>query len=117
MTLSARQALVKLDIDSRHAPDMWTLTKKADRAGVRIEWLRQSRSPSGRGWHLVLSVLPRPRSAMEVVALQAVMGGDLWREAMQVQRARMFPKAPRFMRDAWNVLYQPDSRRARRMKW
>lgn len=116
MRLTAKQALVKLDVDHRRAPDLWRLTRMADRAGYRIVWLSQARSPSGRGWHLVLSLSPRPRSAMEVVALQAVLGGDLWREAMQLQRARMFGRAPRFMRDAWNVLYQPDSRRARRMR-
>lgn len=114
--ISAAQAVVKLDIDGRVAPDLWTLTKKADRAGVRIVLLSQVRSPSGRGWHMTLRVDPRPRTAMEVVALQAVFGGDLWREAVQVQRARVMRRAPAFMRDAWNVLYQSDPRRARRIR-
>lgn len=114
--MTESQALIKLDIDGKKPPTLWELWRKCQRAGLRIKWLSQTRSPSGKGWHLVLSVLPRPATPMEVVALQAVLGGDLWREAMQVSRARAFPKCPRFMRDAWNVLYQADPRRARRMR-
>lgn len=113
--LSEQQALVKLDIDSKNAPDLRTLVQKCHRASVAINWLSQQRSPSGKGWHLVLSVSPRPRTAMEVVALQAVLGGDVWREATQITRARNWTKAPAFMRSMWNVLYRADRRRARNL--
>lgn len=103
--LSADQALVKIDVDRANPPTVMRLVRLCDRAGVTINWLRQSRSPGGKGWHIVLDVAPRPRSAMEVVALQTVLGSDPWREAVSVQRARMFPTAPGFMRDRWNVLY------------
>lgn len=113
--MTPEQARIKLDIDGGKLPDLWTLWRRCQRAGVKINWLSQVRSPSGKGWHLVLDVSPRPASAMEVVALQAVLGGDLWREAMQVCRARAFPRVPRFMQDAWNVLYRYDYRRARHL--
>lgn len=115
--LSDWQARLKLDIDrARDRPPLWVLSKKLARAGYRIVLMGESRSPSGKGWHITLDVEPKPTTAMEVVALQAVLGGDPWREAMQVARARAFPHCPRFMRDSWNVLYLPDSRRARKLR-
>jgi hypothetical protein len=113
--MTAAQALVKLDIDrGRKRPRLDTLVRKCERAGVRIRALSETRSPGGYGWHVVLQVSPRPRTPMEVVALEAVLGGDSWRSAMQVARARAFPRCPRFMRDAWNVLYQPHPARRRK---
>lgn len=113
--LSASQALVKLDVDRAKAPTVMRLVRLCDRAGITINWLRQSRSPGGKGWHIVLDVSPRPRTAMEVVALQVVLGSDPWREAVSVQRARVFPVAPSFMRDRWNVLYTRGHVRVRRV--
>jgi hypothetical protein len=114
--LSRKQALVKLDWDHRRKPDLGVISAKLERAGYVWTDVTVRRSPSGKGWHVILDVEPRPRSPVEVVALQAILGGDPWREAMQMNRARAFAKVPRWMRDAWNVLYQSDSRRARRLK-
>jgi hypothetical protein len=47
--------------------------------------------------------------------LQAILGGDVNREAMQMHRAKKFAGAPKFMRDAWNVLYAPHPKRQRRL--
>jgi hypothetical protein len=74
------------------------------------------RSPGGRGWHINIQVKPRPEHPMEVVALQLLLGGDPNREAMQLQRARRFWSVPYWMRETWNVLYLPDSRRSRHIK-
>lgn len=99
--------LLKLDIDAGVKPlTVPQLVTRLARAGKTVIWLSQRRSPGGKGWHIVLEVSPAPRSAMEVVALQAVLGSDVWREACNVKRARALWKAPKFMRDRWNVLYR-----------
>jgi hypothetical protein len=64
------------------------------------------RSPSGSGWHLVLTVVPEPQSPVEVVALQAILGSDPLREACNLHRANMFPTVSPFWQDRWNVLYK-----------
>lgn len=113
--LSKKQAVVKLDIDDKEHPDVDAIDKMLRRAGYERRYTVVRRSPGGKGWHVLLDVEPRPRTAMEVVALQAMLGSDPWREAMQIARARALPKCPGFMRDAWNVLYESDPRRSRRI--
>lgn len=113
--LSRSQAILKLDFDTAKEPDLGVLVQRLARAGyIPIDTVLR-RSPSGKGWHVLMEVEPRPRTAMEVVALQAVLGSDPWREAMQIARANAFNRCPAFMRDAWNVLYQSDRRRSRRI--
>lgn len=113
--LSKKQSVVKLDFDVAKEPDMEPIWQLLRRAGYTAVDVLVKRSPSKRGWHMLLVLDPRPRTAMEVVAIQAVLGSDPQREAMQLARARAFPKCPAFMRDAWNVLYASDSRRSRRI--
>ncbi len=117
--LSREQAQLKLDFDTEEEPSLSLIFLKLRRAGYAVRELVQRRSPSKRGWHVLVNVEPQPRTAMEVVALQAICGSDPWREAMQVQRAHAMAKRslPAHMRDAWNVLYQADSRRERCMKF
>lgn len=114
--LTAAQAVLKVDIDYPRLPTLRRIMRLCQRAGVRIVWLAQRRSPGGKGWHLWLSVTPRPSSAMEVVALECILGGDPFRQAVSVQRARIFQRCPPFMRDRWNVLYAKDKARARRVR-
>lgn len=79
------------------------------RANKRAVWLMQERSRSGKGWHLWLKVRPACADLMEVVALQAILGSDRYREANNVCRVRTLAKLPRsrraFWRDRLNVLY------------
>jgi len=114
--MTREQAAVKLDLDAGATFDSIEAARLLRRAGYRWESVSQRRSPSGKGWHVVLYIVPRPRSPFEVVALQLLLGGDRNREAMQLHRARNFQDAPRFMRDAWNVLYQPHVNRYRHLK-
>lgn len=113
--LTRAQAEIKLDVDEGHPPDLQVVSQLLERAGYRIEGWTQQHSPGGTGWHVLIEVSPRPHTAMEVVALQAICGSDPWREAVNVLRARAFPKAPKFMRDRWNVLYRPDKARSRHL--
>jgi acetolactate synthase regulatory subunit len=115
MRLTITQARIKLDIDARK-PDLDTIRRRIDRAGYFILQASVQQSPSGKGWHVEMDVTPRPKHPMEVVALQAICGSDPYREAMQMHRARGFSHAPVWMREMWNVLYQPHPKRQRHMK-
>ena len=114
MKLTMEQAAIKLDIDGP-APSVNELVRLLIRAGYKPFAMWYGRSPSGKGWHVVIHVRPRPTSPHEVVALQAILGGDPNREAMQMERAKAFPSVPMFMRDAWNVLYAPHHHRMRHL--
>lgn len=105
MPLRRSQASVKIDWDKKRRPNIQRIEALITRAGYRVIGSAVRKSPSGNGWHVVLSLRPYPKSPFEVVALQAICGGDPWREAMQMQRAQSFDKVPVWMRDRWNVLY------------
>lgn len=112
--LTREQAVVKLDIDADSTcPSVRELTRLLCRAGYRPLAIGMAVSPSGTGQHVMIHVTPRPRSPFEVVALEAILGGDRNRCAMQLHRARAFADVPRLMRDAWNVLYAPHPQRQR----
>lgn len=115
MRMTRDQAAVKIDFDDMAEAPVENVARLLRRAGYIIKEQDVSRSPSGKGWHVILHVSPRPKCPYEVVALQAILGGDVNREAMQMHRARTFSHAPRFMRDAWNVLYAPHPKRQRRL--
>lgn len=106
-TLSGISGLLLVDIDRGVLlPKVGRLCLLLRRAGYRPVWLAQKRSRSGKGWHLILKVTPRPRHPMEVVALQAILGSDVMREACNLRRAKMLPTMPRWARRMWNVLYE-----------
>ncbi len=97
---------LKLDYDT----GMKALTDKQielrlTRAGYEVLETSRLRSPSGEGWHLIIALNPVPDSAMEIVALQAILGSDPLREASNVQRARVLADVPKWWRGRWNVLY------------
>lgn len=115
MSMTRGQAALKLDFDTIRRPSLLNIFRLLRRAGYEeTDWV-VDRSPSGNGWHVIVHVFPRPKSPFEVVALQAICGSDVNREAMQMHRARTFAKSPLFMRDAWNVLYAPNPKRQRRL--
>lgn len=99
---------IKLDFDAGdRVPSVGEVAYLLSRAQLRLNWWRQRRSRSGKGWHIVLDVSPRPRTCMEVAALQAMLGSDPRREACNINRARMVDagRVPSFWRKRWNVLY------------
>lgn len=110
------QALVKVDWDKKRMPSIRRMEQLLVRAGYVPRSVEYRRSPSGTGWHVVFTVSPSPRSPYQVVALQLLLGGDVWREAVQLRRARAFGKAPAWMRDRWNVLYVKHPARQRKVK-
>jgi hypothetical protein len=95
---------IDLDADDRELP-RWVIERRLDRAGFRLVRLLRRRSPSGAGVHLVARVRPRPESAAVVVALQAILGSDGYREACNLRRARILHRMPKPLRRFWNQLY------------
>lgn len=113
--LTRDQAAVKVDVDGNRPLTVRDVTRRVRRAGYKPVALFIGRSPSGKGWHMILHVSPRPVSPFEVIALALLLGSDVNREAMQLFRAKGFQYVPRFMRDAWNVLYEPHPQRVRHL--
>lgn len=99
--------MLKIDVDSQRLMPVKELAARAVRAGVRIVALGQWRSPSGRGWHLVILTDPPPSNAVETVAMQLLFGSDPRREAYNLNRARAVDRGavPAYWRERWNVLY------------
>ena len=85
---------------------MWDIQRLLSRAGYVPVWMSECRSPGGNGWHIVLELDPEPRTAEEVVALQAILGSDVNREACNLHRARVLWRVPKWARSWWNVLYK-----------
>ena len=104
--LTSGQSELKIDLD---AGDPFgtkrMIAHRLARAGYRRTACTYRRSPSRTGWHIRLTVEPQPQTAIEVVALQAILGSDPLREACNLRRAHTFPKASPFWRDRWNVVY------------
>lgn len=100
--------IIRVDVDGGEPIPLARLSWLYRRAGFRIVWLSQTRSPGGKGWHLEVQVSPAPRSPTEVVALQCIAGSDIAREACNLNRARMVErrKVSAWWRNRWNVLYQ-----------
>ena len=98
---------LRLDYDGRRPPKLTRAAWLLGRAGYRLDWWSECRSPGGKGWHVEAGLRPRPRTCVELVALQAVLGSDPAREACNVTRARMVDRravSPWWAR-RWNVLY------------
>lgn len=99
-------ALVKVDIDpGEPVYSLQHMCQLLARGGRRLLWMRQERSASGKGWHLTLRLTPPCSGPMEVVAWQAILGSDRYREACNVLRVRALKYVSRYWRERWNVLY------------
>lgn len=104
---------VKVDHDARNSPRLWLreLVRRAERANVVIEAVRERRSASGEGWHRIIYTRTRgPVSASQIVALQLLFGSDPLREAYNFNRARVVDAGlnDSYWRsqEAWDILYK-----------
>ena len=104
-------ALLKIDVDPGH--EVYTLghmRRLLDRAGYQIVERWKRRSGSGKGWHVYVMLDRAVSSPMEMVALQAVLGSDRYREACNVQRVRtiehLSPDMRAYWEPRWNVFYE-----------
>lgn len=101
--------VLKLDHDPR-CPRLTLLeiVKRLRRANRKLVAMGERRSPSGRGWHRWVLVEPAPRSAVETVALQLLLGSDPYREAYLINRAVRVDGGgvAAYFRQNFNVLYR-----------
>jgi len=101
--------VLKLDLDGKQLHTLDWMRRRLDRANrVLKAWLVEE-SPSGRGWHQWVIVYPHPTSALEMVALQLLLGSDPLREAYNINRARAVDfsgHVPDWWRARWNVFYR-----------
>lgn len=92
---------VYLDIDSGR-PDLMTLWKRLRVCKLRPEWMRIDRTL--HGYHVVIR-LQSKLSPWKILALQAILGSDPRREAMNWARLNAEPKS-KFALRRWNILYE-----------
>ena len=99
---------LRVDVDGQEGLTLAEILTRLTRAGHRVIRMAERRSPSGKGKHLWLWLSPKPKSAVEVVALQLLVGSDPHREAFYLPRARAVDggKVSKFWKDRWNVLYR-----------
>ena len=101
---------LKLDVDNGRPLPLGVVMARLRRAGRRVLRLAEERSPGGHGWHVWVWVSPPPRTAVEVVALQLLLGSDPLREAYYIARARAVDagQVARYWRvfKRWNVFYR-----------
>ena len=71
-------------------------------AGIQYRAIRFSRSR--RGWHIAI-VLRRMVTAYERIALEAMLGDDPMRVAMNYARAKNFRSAPEYWRQRSDIFY------------
>lgn len=100
--------IVKVDVDQARPLRMAEVARRLVMANRRLVALGQEVSPSGRGVHLWVRVQPSPRTAVEVVALQLLLGSDPRREAYNLNRARAVDagQVRGYWRRHWNVFYR-----------
>lgn len=69
---------------------------------ARPRWIRQDRSK--RGWHLIVR-WNRQFTPAELTAMQAILGSDPAREALNLRRTLAGVDTPE-QKKFWNILYQ-----------
>jgi hypothetical protein len=91
-----------IDIDGRTKADFPGMCNTLCKCGVQPLQLRGKRSPSGKGYHVVIRVRGT-FSKFAIIALQLLCGSDAMREAQNFRRGQLAPKE---WGEKWNVLYK-----------
>lgn len=95
---------VLVDLDGFNKHSVLIARRRLIAAGYRVTSVGVK--PSRRHVHLIVRVLPRPRTLIERILLQALCGSDLEREANNLRRARTLRRMPGWARQTANVLYE-----------
>jgi len=97
---------ILLDFDvARPVPSLIKFLARLRVVGLRARWCSYYRTV--RGWHVAIGI-NLALTPSECVALQAVLGSDPSREAMNLRRAlaiRVHGVSP-FWRKRWNILFK-----------
>jgi hypothetical protein len=101
---TARANVLMLDFDFRRVPRVRPLWSVLRVVGLRPTWIRTDRTR--RGWHVIIGLTSRLQPA-ETVALQAILGSDDRREALNLMRVIAIRKNPpaAFWKNRWNLLF------------
>lgn len=89
------------------------IAKRLRRAGYAVKVASLARSTNG--WHGKVQLDRKPRSPMEIVALQAMLGSDPLRESCNIQRARVLERMDlemgiaRLVSDAESALHREET--------
>jgi hypothetical protein len=99
---TANPTVTLLDFDFPRAPRIRPFYAVAHILSERIEWIRYDRTR--RGWHVIIK-WKRKFEPLATVALQAVLGSDGRREALNLKRVLSVPEGPGDAKRKWNLLY------------
>lgn len=103
--------LLKLDFDGAIPKGIVDrITHMCRHWGWPIEAVRFDRTR--RGWHVTIGIRRRI-SAVSIVAAQAILGSDPYREMYNLQRVRRLRAVSVEWRKSWNVLYSSHTRNVR----
>jgi hypothetical protein len=97
---------ILLDFDvARPVPRLVPILARLRVIGLRAQWTSQRRTK--RGWHMEIGI-NFALTPSELCGVQAVLGSDLAREAMNLRRAISLRvhKHSRFWKKRWNILFQ-----------
>lgn len=72
--------------------------------GIHVGYAAIRYSRSKRGWHVAI-MLRHGVSAMQRVAMEAILGDDPMRAAMNLARAENAHRMPKFWQQRWNIFY------------
>lgn len=93
-----------MDYDSGSCPRIMQLNSICRILGIEYSSLMLHRTR--RGWHLAIAISGRFKR-VELIALQAILGSDPMREAMNLARVRQIEAfgAPKYWLQRHNILY------------
>jgi hypothetical protein len=97
------QSYLLLDLDNqKKRPNIGEIRRRISRCGLRVLQIQTRRSPSGTGFHCVVTIRGK-HLRMERIALQAILESDFNREAENFKRAKL--ALPEWGEN-WNVLFR-----------
>lgn len=101
---TARPNVLMLDFDFRRVPRVRPFWAVLRVVGLVPRWIRTDRTR--RGWHVLIGLNQNLQPA-EIVALQAILGSDDRREALNIMRVIAIRKRDPgpFWRNRWNLLF------------
>ncbi len=91
--------LLMLDVDSLKPRSLTWLQWVFRRLNIGVHWIRYDRT--AKGWHVIIRCRERFK-ALEIVALQAILGSDWRRETFNLARVR----SGKLRGGQWNILFE-----------
>jgi hypothetical protein len=97
---------ILVDYDDEPVADFWDRLACVTRAlHARVEYVSVERSTNG-GYHYTVSMRVHKLPLPAIVAIQAILGSDPYREAHNLRRALCADSVDPDVRHLWNVLFE-----------